>query len=274
MWQRGYYLVLRLSIFITSFCCLCSPSVPKISGFLITRSHHWIFWMYLFILEKLWWVLENRHLKELPIPRMSLFCSFSLTLPLVRRSFYELLSGWGHHVHVCCLRSHVTQLSCARGHLCTSPFLHSANRVWAMILPQCPWVERDHPLSCSAFYYWGHGRLNPRQSNKDLTNRACDAGLGALRTRPQSSQLAGAWLGAAQHWSEQHPSTSRNTGMLRPTCPPTPHRSQQARRRTSDWEELLVPAQRGVCWGWWPFAAAPFLAPDTEQHRISPLAQN
>lgn len=57
------------------------------------------------------------------------------------------------------------------------------------------WIQQDYSLSCSAFYYWGHGRLNLRQPTKDLINRACHFGLGATLTWLQSIQLAHIWLG-------------------------------------------------------------------------------
>lgn len=88
------------------------------------------------------------------------------------------------------LLSPTAQLSCARGHPCEYQFFHWASLVWGKILFSWLWVQQDYSLSCSAFYYWGHGRLNLRQSTEDLTNRAYYFGLSATLTWLQSSQLA------------------------------------------------------------------------------------
>lgn len=64
-----------------------------------------------------------------------------------------------------------------------------------MILFSGLWIQQDYSLSCSAFYYLGHGWLNLRQATKDLINKACYFGLGAMLTWLQSTQLAHVWLG-------------------------------------------------------------------------------
>lgn len=129
----------------------------------------------------------------------------------------------GNHVHVCCLQSHTSQLTCPRGHLSKTWFFHSANSVQGMILFSGLWIQQDYSLSCSAFYYWGHGWLNLRQTTKDLINRACYFGLSATLTWLQSTQLAHVWRGcavlvrAACHQ------------LLQPVCPPSLCHSQQGR---------------------------------------------
>lgn len=82
-----------------------------------------------------------------------------------------------------------------------------------MILFSWLWVQQDYSLSCSAFYYWGHGRLNLtayQRPNKQgvLFWARCHTDL--VTKLPDGTCPSG----AVQCWSEQHPDTLRNTPKL------------------------------------------------------------